>query len=75
MVTLPLLGDFVCRIHAARFWFGFIFNFWAGVNALMGLGLKEGDARVIQSGICVGANTLTRDKDVLRKAPGITESF
>jgi len=47
----------------------------AGVSGLMSMGLHPEDARVVQSGIDVGATTLTRDNNILKKVPIISERF
>ncbi|WP_162250228.1 RHS repeat-associated core domain-containing protein, partial [Caulobacter sp. Root1455] len=46
------------------------------VNLLVGRGLSDADAMVVQSGLQAGgALTLTRDKNILRKVPGASEPY
>lgn len=45
------------------------------VEQLQGLGLKANDARIVGSAIEEGVPLLTRDKRVLKRAPGVAEPF
>ena len=45
------------------------------VKQLTGLGLKPGDVQVVGSAIEEGITLLTRDKEVLRKVPGVAKKF
>jgi hypothetical protein len=47
----------------------------AMLDSLTSRGLSTADAKVVGAGAEAGAATLTRDKDVLNKAPELTEKF
>jgi len=47
----------------------------ATIQKLQGNGLKAADASVVGSAVDSGMNVLTRDKQILKKAPGVSESY
>jgi hypothetical protein len=47
----------------------------ATINSLVARGLKDSDARVVGAGAEAGVSTLTRDSEVLKRVPELTETF